>query len=126
MLKKYSILVTLILAPFFISGCITGIYQDESDGRPQDEQTCEEQGGQWEDLGVLEGHACNLPTKDAGHECSDSTQCDGSCILKDGDVSLTNVNGEMKVVGQCSAWDLNEGCRSFIEDGKVIENICEE
>lgn len=48
---------------------------------PVDKVFCEARGGKWEQRGFVGVLKCNLPTSDAGKECTDSSQCESVCIF---------------------------------------------
>jgi hypothetical protein len=77
---------------------------------------CEQKGGVW--LGSVSGRGrsigCDLPTKDAGKTCSDSSQCESLCVARD--LSNTNCNCYGRTIvpkGQqpdtCSFTGVNKG-----------------
>lgn len=47
---------------------------------PSTKQECEAAGGNWGRWGLLVEERCNLPTRDAGKSCSDSSQCQSACV----------------------------------------------
>lgn len=70
---------------------------------------CEENRGQWEGQsgrGRIQG--CNLPTKDAGKLCSDSSECESACVADK--VLSKNI---------CYGWQSFKGCGK-IESGEII------
>jgi len=48
--------------------------------RPKDKETCLAKNGKWAKIGLFPEEECNLPTSDAGRECSDVSQCEGTCL----------------------------------------------
>lgn len=92
---------------------------------PKDKESCEAQGGKWGNIGLSPEDVCNLPTSDAGKECSDSDECEGSCIAelskRDWDKA---VYGVVYTKGKCTAWKITVGCHAFVEDGKVEGILC--
>lgn len=73
------------------------------------ETECLESGGAWKEHCGLLGNCCNYRTTDAGNACTDSSQCEGSCIAEE--ISDTE--------GQCSEWKTQFGCYNIFYDGKV-------
>lgn len=80
----------------------------------KDEEACLKKGGTWGRLGLSLKEECNLPTSDGGKKCTDSSECDGSCI------------GEREGVtsGKCSDRTIVKGCYPFVENGKASGILC--
>jgi len=76
---------------------------------PTNEQDCLKQGGTWGPQGLAQQDMCDLPTTDAGLPCTDSSQCEGSCLAS-GTPSI----------GTCSPNRLNFGCHNVMQDGMPI------
>lgn len=79
-----------------------------------EEESCKKHGGGW----ISSSCSCNLPTSDAGKECSDGSECDGACLAekeKPGEPAPTK--------GKCSEWTIVLGCRYFVTKG-VAGMIC--
>jgi len=83
---------------------------------------CEAKGGWWGSLGLSPVPQCNLPTSDAGKECSDSGECEGACIVELSSDDVARVKGGeiIHAKGRCSAWRIIVGCYAFVEDGVVV------
>ncbi len=62
-----------------------GTYIRENDECIDTQAKCEAKGGRWGGTAIGRGRSpgCNLPTKDAGKKCSDSSQCESACIAHD-------------------------------------------
>ncbi|MCV0412934.1 hypothetical protein [Nitrosarchaeum sp.] len=60
---------------------------------------------------------CNLPTSDAGKECTDLSQCQGYCKPN----NESELNNE--IIGICSEYMTSVGCFEWIYNG-TIEKIC--
>ncbi|HHL20167.1 MAG TPA: hypothetical protein ENJ52_01430 [Aliiroseovarius sp.] len=74
----------------------------------QDRAECEARGGEYARAGLF-GHACFMPTPDAGQACSRAGDCEGVCYAD---------------TRQCSAVTPVFGCIAMLdEDGKRVE-IC--
>lgn len=69
---------------------------------------CLENGGNYEKMGMLQMYQCNMPAKDSGKTCSDSKECEGSCLA------------ETKT---CSENTINFGCIPILENGEEV-TIC--
>ena len=94
---------------------------------PSDKESCESLGGRWEKIGLSQEESCNLPTSDAGKICSDSSECQGSCIAELSKEDLDKVSGQNDFVytkGKCSRWKITAGCNAFVKDGKVENILC--
>ena len=83
---------------------------------PQTEAECGARGGNWTTLGLPypgKAKTCDLKTTDSGKVCSNSSECQGSCIAPDG------VASGLKTLGKCSAYVSNFGNVNLVEHGKV-------
>lgn len=83
---------------------------------PQTEVECAARGGNWAVLGLPypgKPKICDLKTTDSGRVCSDSSECQGSCVAPEG------VEGGLKTIGTCSAYMANFGNVRLVEHGKV-------
>jgi len=77
------------------------------------EEECLDAGGEWGLFyygGTLQ---CNLPTSDAGKECTDSSQCEGNCEAKES----AEIGSED--TGMCAENKLPYRCMMKIENGVV-------
>ena len=93
---------------------------------PIDEKSCEALNGSWEYLGNSQYKFCNLPASDAGKDCSDCDECEGTCTVELSEEEWNKIanNETIYKTGKCSAWKFTSGgCRAFIINGKV-ETIC--
>ncbi len=79
---------------------------------PDNEQDCKAQGGAWGPQGRLQMAMCDLPASDAGKPCTDSSQCQGLCLVSD-----------TSSMGACSPRTVNFGCYDIMADG-VKMTIC--
>ena len=92
---------------------------------PFSKETCEAAGGVWGRVGLSLNEKCNLPTSDAGKECSSSSDCQGSCIAELSQEEWDRAaKGIVYTNGKCSAWKIVVGCRAFVEGGKVEGILC--
>jgi len=84
-------------------------------------ESCEQSGGKW---GVWRDtpdavEECNLPTSDAGKECSDSSVCESYCQVEEG----AKVGSQAK--GRCYAWEKTlTGCMQEIKQGIAQTEWC--
>jgi len=84
---------------------------------PQTAVECAVRGGNWTTLGLPypgKPKVCDLKAADFGKVCSDSTECQGSCVARD------NIAGGVKASGTCSAYVSNFGNVRLVEHGKVV------
>jgi hypothetical protein len=84
---------------------------------PQTAVECAARGGNWTTLGLPypgKPKVCDLKATDSGKVCSDSSQCQGSCIAPD------SVASGVKASGTCSAYVSNFGNVKLVEHGKVV------
>lgn len=126
MKKIIFITLTLIL---IVSGCAKTDEIKTPKSHPElpvDEITCIEKGGEWRKIGIAPVEQCNLKTSDFGRECSDSDECEGSCMvdLQKDDLSKVQQGGTVTTKGLCSEWIIIIGCQTFVEDGKVSAVTC--
>lgn len=90
-----------------------------SGASPQDQASCEAQGGRWGRFGLMEKEQCDRPTTDAGKECSDHSECESACVTEDAVPSGT------EVIGKCFGWTVTLGtCMNIVKDGKAQGRIC--
>ena len=92
----------------------------------KDKEECIKKGGDWRRHGLSRVESCNLPTSDAGKECSDASECGGSCIaeLSEEDNKKLSQDGIVYTKGKCTAWEQTYGCHAFVIDGKVQGILC--
>jgi len=83
---------------------------------------CATKGGRWGRVGLNPIPQCNLPTSDAGKECSGSGECEGACIVELSSDDMARAKGGeiIHAKGRCSAWRIIVGCYAFVEDGIVV------
>lgn len=83
---------------------------------PRTETECKTRGGNWTALGLPyddKPRSCDLKTTDAGHTCSDSRECQGSCMAPEG------MADGARATGTCSAHMANFGDVGLVEHGRV-------
>jgi hypothetical protein len=84
---------------------------------PQTAVECAARGGDWTTLGVPypgKPKVCDLKATDSGKTCSDSSECEGSCVAPD------SVASGVKASGTCSAYVADFGNVKRVEHGKVV------
>ena len=85
---------------------------------PTTEANCDSAGGNWSQQGLGGGpFVCDLQAQDALKICTDSTQCEGACLVQE-----TIPEGQPGI-GSCSSFVRTYGCHKFIQDG-VVRGIC--
>jgi hypothetical protein len=84
-------------------------------------ESCEKAGGKWgiwRDTPEAQPE-CNLPTSDAGKECTDSSQCESYCQAPEG------AEIGSKATGKCYAWKKPlTGCMQEVKEGIVQVKWC--
>ncbi|PWQ96069.1 hypothetical protein [Leucothrix pacifica] len=83
------------------------------------EPACIAKGGEWRRMGRIQQLSCVLPTSDAGKACTDSSQCEVSCL-----VSKPGVEAGTATVGQCNSSTDIFGCNMRVIDGKADGMLC--
>ena len=83
---------------------------------PRDRKSCQAQGGRWGTIGLNPREACNLKASDAGSECSDGGECEGSCLAELSGEELDRVEAK----GRCSEYRTVVGCIALVEKGRVL------
>ena len=81
-------------------------------------QACEAGGGSVDKRGRMQAEICVHPFADAGEGCTDSSTCDGKCII------TGNNDGQANVTGSCQADDRLFGCYAEVKNGKAVHSIC--
>lgn len=73
-----------------------------------EEQACFEKGGLWGAVGSG-GTACMYPTRDAGKQCRNESDCDGYCLARS---------------GTCAPYTPMFGCNEIVQDNGVVVTLC--
>jgi hypothetical protein len=111
--------LVLISIPVLVSAC-AGQRQMATVAKPsipQTETECRARGGNWTTLGLSypgQLKICDLKTTDSGKLCSDSSECQGSCIAPE------DFARSLKATGTCSAYVSSFGNLKLVEHGKVV------
>ena len=107
-----------------LMGCVSG---HDNAAAGDERGACANRGGDWRRVCIAQEYRCVMPYRDAGKACSDSSQCDGECL-----VDLTTKCTESgkcvdpvvpkpgdKVMGSCQIDD--DPCGSFVivRDGRA-------
>ena len=100
----------------FVLVCFVGVWFIKRNLTPYNpiQDTCREEGGKWEIMGLRRQKVCNFKTTDVGKVCTDSKQCQGACVAND----------PAATSGKCTEWTSNTGCHVFINNGKSSGLLC--
>lgn len=87
---------------------------------PSDRISCEQAGGKWGSWRDMLNATpeCNLPTSDAGKECTDSSQCESYCQAEEG-----AKRGD-QASGRCYEWQSVYTCMQEVRGGVVDVTWC--
>jgi hypothetical protein len=97
---------------------LTNIPRAKKPSVPGTEQTCVGPHHFWVEQGPAHGvKSCAIETTDAHKICTDSSQCEGACLVAQ-DLPIGK-----PAIGSCSDWIPKYGCYKFIADNRVRE-IC--
>lgn len=83
---------------------------------PANEADCVAAGGQWGRVGLAGIEACTMPSPTAGKQCTDSSECAGSC--------WSDAAPGSKAHGYCQPTNMPFGCHSEVVDGVVQPALC--
>ncbi len=84
---------------------------------PQNQADCQAAGGDWASFGIASTMLCNMPTSDAGMSCTDSSECEGSCLATG--LNLLTSGYWAYLVGECSPTQINFS-GMYIENGRLF------
>ncbi len=87
----------------------------------KDKQSCLALNGEWKPQGRLQAYACVFTAKDAGQQCTDSSQCEYRCLLKPASDMPT---AGSRASGQCQATSSPFGCKYEVLGGVVQQGLC--
>ena len=108
----------------FISACQTPSVIDNQNAPVTSSESlvkeCLAKGGEYIKQGRLQMHRCVMQFSDEGKACSDSSDCQGSCLSSELDIEP----GKSNQVGTCAANDSPFGCRQIIEGGITKGTLC--
>lgn len=116
-----------LFALIFVSACQTPAVTAEQNSTnnslksPENlAKECLAKGGTYTQQGRLQMYRCVMNFSDAGKSCSDSSECQGSCLSSDTDIAA----GTSNLTGTCAATDSPFGCRQIIEGGVSKGTLC--
>ena len=98
-------------------GCGATNQPVSSENLPQDKETCETQGGEWDRFGLAIKEKCNLPTSDAGKTCINQNECEGSCLVDLSEEESIVRDKEQDLFDKCS-----NSLNATIKLRKEVEN----
>lgn len=127
--NRLALCLMVFLSFFFISACQTSptvsekTVSEQKDPKLPSEKLAKEclaKGGTYSKQGRLQAYRCVMQFSDAGKSCSDSSECQGSCVNSDKAIEA----GTSNVKGTCAATDSPFGCRQTIEGGVAKGFLC--
>jgi hypothetical protein len=81
-------------------------------------EQCEVNNGTWFKSGMTEQEFCDIAALDAGKSCTDSVDCESTCVTE------SNTVGE-HVTGYCDKWHHSLGrCVAEVKDGVNMGGVC--
>jgi len=86
----------------------------------EERAACEAVGGTIQPSGKLQWENCVQTFADAGKACSGEADCVGECRYE----AEVEYVGGTEVAGTCQTTDARFGCRTVVEDGKILHTIC--
>lgn len=113
----------LVLA---VSGCgFLAQYRFEASRRAAlkkiDVAACRARGGSVQPVCMFQFPACVIPFPDGGKPCTDSSQCQGMCWLRE---SALNGDNSGPVVGSCQEDTDTCGCYAEVRNGRSSRGMC--
>ncbi|TNE56597.1 MAG: hypothetical protein EP340_11400 [Alphaproteobacteria bacterium] len=96
-----------------------------------DVDKCAVEGGDIDYRGMFGMPMCVIPFEDAGKACTDSSECQGICMVDADGGTPDNpseykraMSGEGPIVGSCEPDDKTFGCFGEVINGKIASAIC--
>ena len=120
LLSTFIIVIIVFVSYFLIP--IQSIYDELVLAQNLPKLRCQIQGGWWrEERGMKGVYSCFLPTRDAGKECSSSSECSGGLCLADPTKTTKEnaVDGWVYGKGKCIEWQTPLGCLETVESGRT-------
>lgn len=87
----------------------------------KDQPSCLALKGEWKRQGRIGAYACVFTAKDAGQQCTDSSQCEYKCLVKP---ATDMPEAGSKATGQCQVTSSPFGCKHEILGGIVQTGLC--
>ena len=111
---NFARLIVFCLASWLATGCAhTSYARVPKPSIPATEAGCKQLDGNWGPLGISGTLRCDIKTSDSGKRCTDSRECQGSCLAPEG------TEAGVSVFGACSAYVSNFGNVILVTDGKA-------
>jgi hypothetical protein len=82
-------------------------------------ERCIADGGTYQPLGLSRSYGCIRPTRDGGKACRSRADCEVACLYSGG-----SPPSGMEAAGQCAPDNNRLGCKSFVENGRVVVGPC--
>ncbi|ADC64191.1 hypothetical protein Alvin_3301 (plasmid) [Allochromatium vinosum DSM 180] len=112
-LTWFAVLLGVLILVLAITGCAMA-----DPALDTDPVACERAGGQIKRVCLAQQPMCVIPYPDAGRPCRDASECAGYCLA-----SFGAQIGE-RVQGTCEHDNNPCGCRSYVENGRVVDGRC--
>jgi len=87
-------------------------------------QKCTGRGGRIMTMGLSGNEGCVTPTPDAGHSCTDMSECTAGCYLDTTRPGFRWPKPNQRVTGICAATTYGFGCKAAVVRGKAQPSIC--
>lgn len=131
MKKQLMTLLSLLVLSSALVACNSSSKPDSVDNKPvdiktvdkpakvipKDEASCKQQGGTWGKVGLAQFLACTIKTADGGKSCTDSSQCERSCLTDSGAAGQSST-------GYCQYSNNRFGCFSEVVKGVAQPGLC--
>jgi hypothetical protein len=112
------ILLAILIIYFLLKYSLVNIDINKS-AMIKSKDECIKEGGDWNAIGIMGIPGCQIPAKDVGKLCSDSSQCQYHCINHDID------HNNKPTSGVCSKYyNMVGNCFYDINNGKADEYKC--
>lgn len=87
---------------------------------------CMSAGGRWAPIGIFPAPVCTMPTRDGGHVCGDTEECEGLCIAALSDVARDQAmrGASFRTLGRCAVHVPTLGCLAIVRKGAVSGLTC--
>lgn len=83
-----------------------------------DKAKCNANNGEMMPTGKLQCYQCIITFKDAGKQCNNATQCEGSCLTKK-NVTIGSTNN----IGYCQKNNNSFGCNQEIDKNGIAQGV---
>jgi hypothetical protein len=117
---RHSLRVLASCALGLLTTCAQSSSTRDTAATPEvDRAKCEAAGGAVQRVCLAGALACVVPFADAGRSCSDSSECEGLCLVEEG-----NWEPGALVVGACQEDSNPCWCASEVKQGKIEGGEC--